>query len=81
MSDEDNTSQRETETLDRLYLEWSQFTKARNAREINMATLICRMARRIEQLSPNDTLAEKALDYLKRTSGAMYHEAILRGDQ
>lgn len=24
----------ETETLDKLYLEWSQFTKARNKREI-----------------------------------------------
>lgn len=26
----------DTETLDRLYLEWSQFTRARNAREILM---------------------------------------------
>lgn len=26
----------DTETLDKLYLEWSQFTKARTAREIRM---------------------------------------------
>ena len=26
----------ETETLDKMYLEWSQFTKARTAREIAM---------------------------------------------
>jgi hypothetical protein len=27
---------KDTETLDRLYLEWSQFTSARTAREIEM---------------------------------------------
>ena len=27
----------ETETLDKLYLEWSQFTEARTAREIRLA--------------------------------------------
>ena len=30
----------ETETLDKLYLEWSQFTRARNAREIRMAAAL-----------------------------------------
>lgn len=29
-----------TETLDKLYLEWSQFTKARNAREIEAMTVL-----------------------------------------
>jgi hypothetical protein len=29
-----------TETLDKLYLEWSQFTRARNAREIALIGLI-----------------------------------------
>lgn len=29
-----------TETLDKLYLEWSQLTKARNAREIAMAAAL-----------------------------------------
>jgi len=30
------TSNRQTETLDKLYLEWSQFTEARTAREIKL---------------------------------------------
>jgi hypothetical protein len=30
----------ETETLDKLYLEWSQFTKARNAREIEAIAVL-----------------------------------------
>lgn len=32
----------ETETLDKLYLEWSQFTKARTSREIAMADMLDR---------------------------------------
>ncbi|MEM1191518.1 MAG: hypothetical protein AAGI72_23505 [Pseudomonadota bacterium] len=31
------TERPQTETLDRLYLEWSQFTGARNTREIELA--------------------------------------------
>jgi hypothetical protein len=30
----------ETETLDKLYLEWSQFTQARTARELNLESAI-----------------------------------------
>lgn len=30
----------DTETLDRLYLEWSQFTGARNGREINLRSAL-----------------------------------------
>jgi hypothetical protein len=30
----------DTETLDKLYLEWSQFTQARNRREIEMMELL-----------------------------------------
>lgn len=30
----------DTETLDKLYLEWSQFTNARTAREIRFAALL-----------------------------------------
>ncbi len=33
-----------TETLDRLYLEWSQFTKARTAREIEMLAVLRHIA-------------------------------------
>lgn len=31
---------KDTETLDRLYLEWSQFTKARNNRELAMVAAL-----------------------------------------
>jgi hypothetical protein len=34
----------DTETLDKLYLEWSQFTKARNLREIAMEKALRWMA-------------------------------------
>jgi hypothetical protein len=34
----------DTETLDKLYLEWSQFTKARTAREIAMEKVLERYA-------------------------------------
>ncbi|RWD00136.1 MAG: hypothetical protein EOS58_30615 [Mesorhizobium sp.] len=32
----------ETETLDKIYLEWSQFTKARTSRELAMADMLDR---------------------------------------
>ena len=34
----------DTETLDKLYLEWSQFTEARTAREIRMAAALMNFA-------------------------------------
>jgi len=34
----------QTETLDRLYLEWSQFTKARTERELHLEKLIREIA-------------------------------------
>lgn len=34
----------ETETLDKLYLEWSQFTQARTARELRYEALLLRAA-------------------------------------
>jgi hypothetical protein len=33
-----------TETLDKLYLEWSQFTQARTGRELGMAKIISDIA-------------------------------------
>lgn len=37
-----------TETLDKLYLEWSQFTEARNSREITAVNLIGSARTRLE---------------------------------
>lgn len=34
----------ETETMDRLYLEWSQFTKARTGREIGLQKALAEIA-------------------------------------
>lgn len=36
----------ETETLDKMYLEWSQFTRARTAREVDTLALLHRLDRR-----------------------------------
>ena len=36
-------SRPDTETLDRLYLEWSNFTEARNFREIDAARLLAQI--------------------------------------
>lgn len=33
-----------TETIDKLYLEWSQFTQARTARELKMAKALAEIA-------------------------------------
>lgn len=47
-----------TETLDKLYLEWSQFTKARTARELALEKIVAEIAKS----NPNhfDTPAEHA---------------------
>ena len=34
----------DTETLDKLYLEWSQFTRARTVRELEMAKALAEIA-------------------------------------
>lgn len=43
-----------TETMDKLYLEYSQITKARTARELSMLTLLNRIRSFARQ---NDTMA------------------------
>jgi hypothetical protein len=53
----------ETETLDKLYLEWSQFTKARTAREIAMEKALQWIAG-VPGAHPNNirAVAQDALD-------------------
>jgi len=43
----------ETETLDKLYLEWSQFTKARTAREIHLLDVIQCAYEHLQSLNPD----------------------------
>lgn len=38
-----------TETIDKLYLEWSQFTQARTARELRLAALLQRCEEALQQ--------------------------------
>jgi hypothetical protein len=42
-----------TETLDKLYLEWSQFTTARTAREVRLTAALSRLLRLIEGPTPD----------------------------
>jgi hypothetical protein len=42
----------DTETLDKLYLEWSQFTTARTHREIRMAALLLEAATQFKDRLP-----------------------------
>jgi hypothetical protein len=44
----------ETTTLDRLYLEWSQFTKARTHRELELLTALKKAARYVDEDTAED---------------------------
>ena len=41
-------SDKNTETLDKLYLEWAQFTSARTWREIDMAAMLRTLRQRLD---------------------------------
>ncbi len=56
----------ETEFIDRLFLELSQITQATTARESFLAMLVRSLAHRLEKVSPGDTVASQANDYLRR---------------
>ena len=63
----------ETEFIDRLFLvidqriaELSQITQATTARESDLAMLVRRLAHRLEKVSPGDTVAAQANDFLRR---------------
>jgi hypothetical protein len=60
---------KETETIDRLFLELSQFTTARTEREMQLSTLLYA----VESKFPGESRFDTALRYIKeaeeRTSG------------
>lgn len=41
----------DTETLDKLYLEWSQFTKARNSRELRLVAELSKAVSHVEHMA------------------------------
>jgi hypothetical protein len=58
----------ETETLDKLYLEWSQFTRARTAREISMLHAVRLLNSMVEKGERHTDSSRKAvLDALSPT--------------
>jgi len=75
----------ETEILDKLYLEWSQFTLAMTEKEArllrqrdNLSTLVRRMAKALQNNGVATTLIEQATDYLRREN---LEGQILREEQ
>ena len=68
-----------TDTIDKLYLELSNITTARNRREIDLATLVARMSRALRKVGGHDTLVGQAEGFLDR-HGMLTQNAILRGD-
>lgn len=69
-----------TDTIDKLYLELSNITQARNRREIDLATLVARMSRALRKVGGHDTLVGQAEGFLER-HGMLTQNEILRGDQ
>lgn len=57
---------KETETLDKLYLEWSQFTSARTSREIEMKKLLWEARDAfIEDYKPSKEWFERFFEVMK----------------
>jgi hypothetical protein len=52
----------DTETLDKLYLEWSQFTRARTAREITLVKALEEIIKEVGTSTRANKLASAALD-------------------
>ena len=66
------------ETLDKLYLELSNITSARNSREINLAIMIRRLCRAVDDRKC-ESLIEKAEGLLNRYGlKTEVYESILR---
>jgi len=68
------------ETIDKFYLELSNITQARNRREIDLATLVARMARALKKVGGHDSIVGQAEGFLVR-HGMTTQNSILRGDQ
>lgn len=69
-----------TETIDKLYLELSNVTTARNRREIDLATLVVRLSRALKGASIAPELVGQAEGFLMR-HGMTNQNAFLRGEQ
>lgn len=68
-----------TETIDKLYLELSNVTQARNRREIDLATLVVRMSRALRKVGGHDSLVGQAEGFLDR-HGLRPQSSMLRGE-
>lgn len=74
----------ETETIDKLFLELSQFTQAKTAKELDLAMLVRRLVRRLEKnrTAENhaaiDGLVNQSKDYLERKG---FGSEILRAEE
>ena len=56
---------KDTETLDKLYLEWSQFTEARTSREILWSKLYNELLLAVGNKYPGEERHETALRYIR----------------
>ena len=69
-----------TETIDKLYIEISNVTNARNRREIDLATLVVRLSRALKKIGGHDALVGQAEGLLVR-HGMTTQTSILRGGE
>lgn len=69
-----------TETIDKLYLELSNVTMARNRREIDLATLLMRTARALRKVGGHESIVGQAEGFLEK-HGMLGLNSILRGDE
>lgn len=74
MSDEKSP---DTQIINMLFLELSQFTTARTRRELDLKMLVVRLCRKLKNVKPDDPLPQQALDYLAR-SGMNHITDVLR---
>jgi hypothetical protein len=67
--------------IDELFQELSKITNARTAREVDLATLVKRLCRRLDQVSKGETIVSQATGYLERQGLGPAITDILRGDE
>ena len=56
----------ETELIEKLFLELSQFTKARTAKEIELRAALCRCKRLFDELDPDEPIVIEKYDDMSR---------------
>jgi ribosomal protein S15P/S13E len=62
----------ETQALDKMYLEWSQFTKARNAREVKAAVLANRVVELLESVQAHPEDPQSRIEEAKQRAKHIY---------